>query len=168
MPTDLKAFEAVYREHVGAVFGLCRRLTRDEAAAEDATQEVFLRAWRAFGQFESRAAIGTWLHRIAVNVVIESRRRKSSQLLTFTAEPLPELDGAWTLDTPVEEAELEAAVQALPEGARDVLVLSGIYAYSHEETAAMLGIAVGTCKAQLHRARRLLTERLGMEEFKCA
>jgi RNA polymerase sigma-70 factor (ECF subfamily) len=68
----------------------------------------------------------------------------------------------------VEEAELEAAVQALPEGARDVLVLSGIYAYSHEETAAMLGIAVGTCKAQLHRARRLLTERLGMEEFKCA
>jgi RNA polymerase sigma-70 factor, ECF subfamily len=163
MAASLTTFESIYRAHVATVFGLCRRLTRDPAAAEDATQETFLRAWRAFAQFESRSAVATWLHRIAVNVVMETRRRKSAQLLTFVAEPLPERDGEWVLDTPVEVAELEAAVLALPEGARDVLVLSGIYEYSHEETAAMLGIAIGTCKAQLHRARRLLTNKLSPE-----
>ena len=163
MAASLTAFESIYREHSPTVFGLCHRLTRDPAAAEDATQETFLRAWRAFAQFESRAAVATWLHRIAVNVVMETRRRKSAQMLTFVAEPLPERDGEWVLDTPVEVAELEAAVLALPQGARDVLVLSGIYEYSHEETAAMLGIAVGTCKAQLHRARRLLTNKLSPE-----
>ena len=163
MAAFLTAFESIYREHSPTVFGLCRRLTRDPAAAEDATQETFLRAWRAFAQFESRSAVATWLHRIAVNVVMETRRRKSAQMLIFVAEPLPERDGEWVLDTPVEVAELEAAVLALPQGARDVLVLSGIYEYSHEETAAMLGIAVGTCKAQLHRARRLLTNKLSPE-----
>ena len=163
MAASLTAFESIYREHSPTVFGLCHRLTRDPADAEDATQETFLRAWRAFAQFESRSAVATWLHRIAVNVVMETRRRKSAQMLTFVAEPLPERDGEWVLDTPVEVAELEAAVLALPQGARDVLVLSGIYEYSHEETAAMLGIAVGTCKAQLHRARRLLTNKLSPE-----
>ena len=163
MAASLTAFESLYREHSPAVFGLCRRLTRDPAAAEDATQETFLRAWRALAQFESRSGLATWLHRIAVNVVMETRRRKSAQMLTFVAEPLPERDGEWLLDTPVEVAEIEAAVLSLPDGARDVLVLSGIYEYSHEETAAMLGIAAGTCKAQLHRARRLLTEKLSPE-----
>lgn len=163
MPKSLVAFEALYREQVGAVFGLCRRLTRDTAAAEDATQETFLRAWRAFDDFESRSAVATWLHRIAVNVVIEMRRPKGTQMLTYVSGPLPERDEDWQLDTPVEVAELEAAVLALPDGARDVLVLSGIYDYTHAETAAMLGIAVGTCKAQLHRARRLLQQRLSPE-----
>lgn len=168
MAVTLTAFETMYREQVATVFGLCRRLTRDEAAAEDATQETFLRAWKNFDRFESRSAVATWLHRIAVNVVVEGRRRKSAQLLTFVAEPLPERDGEWALDTPVEVAELEAAVRALPDGARDVLVLSGIYDYSHEETAAMLGVAVGTCKAQLHRARRLLAQKLSSEVSQCA
>jgi RNA polymerase sigma-70 factor (ECF subfamily) len=68
----------------------------------------------------------------------------------------------WSFDTPVEESEIEAAIAKLPEGARDVLVLSGIYGYSHLETAAMLGLAEGTCKAQLHRARKLLAERLNV------
>ncbi len=163
MAASATAFESIYREHCPSVFGLCLRLTRDPAIAEDATQETFLRAWRALARFESRSAVATWLHRIAVNVVMETRRRKSAQMLTFVAEPLPERDGEWLLDTPVEVAELEAAVLALPQGARDVLVLSGIYEYSHQETAAMLGIAVGTCKAQLHRARRLLTDKLSPE-----
>jgi RNA polymerase sigma-70 factor, ECF subfamily len=81
---------------------------------------------------------------------------------------MPEREGDWVLDTPVEVAELEAAVLALPEGAREVLVLSGIYAYSHEETAAMLGIAVGTCKAQLHRARKLIANKLSPGVYACA
>ena len=160
----LAQFETLYREHVASVFGLCKRLCRDVAAAEDATQETFLRAWRAADQFAARAAVGTWLHRIAVNVVLDSRRRKSAQLLSFVGDSSANLDTEWVLDTPVELAELEAAIMELPDGARDVLVLSGIYGHSHEETAALLQIAVGTCKAQLHRARRLLTQRLTLAE----
>ncbi len=163
MAQSLTEFESIYREHSATVFGLCRRLTGEHAAAEDATQETFLQAWRALAKFESRASMATWLHRIAVNVVLATRRRKSAQLLSFVSEPVPERETDWVFETPVEVAELEAAVAALPEGARDVLVLSGIYAYSHEETAAMLGIAVGTCKAQLHRARRLLANKLSAE-----
>lgn len=156
---DSKAFERLYREHSGKVYGLCLRLTRDAALAEDTAQETFLRAWRALDRFESRSRVGTWLHRIAVNVVLE-RRRKRSSTLEILAEPEALVDERFVFDTPVEERELEAAIAALPEGARDVLTLCGIYGYAHGEAAAMLGIAEGTCKAQLHRARALLKERL--------
>jgi RNA polymerase sigma-70 factor, ECF subfamily len=159
---DRRAYERLYRDHVGRVYGLCLRMTRDAQAAEDCTQDTFINAWRALSQFETRSSLSTWLHRIAVNVSL-ARRRKSGRL-----EPLPEEEeGAaptaeWTLETPVEVQEIENAIGALPEGARDVLVLHALYGYSHPEAAQMLGIAEGTCKAQLHRARRLLRERLGV------
>jgi RNA polymerase sigma-70 factor, ECF subfamily len=159
---DANAFERLYREFSGRVYGLCLRMTRDPQAAEDCAQEAFINAWRSLDRFETRSSFGTWLHRIAVNVVLGKRRRPS-----FTAEtPLEseELEATeWSVDTPVEESEIEEAIAGLPEGARDVLVLSGIYGYSHGETAQMLGVAEGTCKAQLHRARKLLKERLDME-----
>lgn len=161
---DVNAFERLYREHCGRVYGLCLRLTRNPASAEDCTQETFINAWRALGRFETRSSMRTWLHRIAVNVVLRSRRR-----LSATAESELDIDaaelahGEWQFDTPVEESEIEAAISGLPDGARDVLVLAGIYGYSHEETSEMLGVAAGTCKAQLHRARRLLRHRLNVE-----
>ena len=159
---DSPAFERLYREYSGRVYGLCLRMTRDAAAAEDCVQEAFINAWRALDRFETRSSFSTWLHRIAVNVVLGKRRRTS-----FMAEKPMETeelnDREWSLDTPVEESEIEAAIAALPDGARDVLVLSGIYGYSHIETAQMLGVAEGTCKAQLHRARKLLKERLSVE-----
>ncbi|HTL19624.1 MAG TPA: RNA polymerase sigma factor [Steroidobacteraceae bacterium] len=158
---DQRAFERLYREHVGRVYGLCLRMTRDPQLAEDCTQETFINAWRALAKFETRSSLSTWLHRIAVNVSL-AKRRKSGPV-----EPLPEEEEAgaveWTLETPVEVQELESAIGALPEGARDALVLHGLYGYSHGEAAQMLGIAEGTCKAQLHRARRLLRERLHVE-----
>lgn len=158
---DQRAFERLYREHVGRVYGLCLRMTRDAQLAEDCTQDTFINAWRALGKFETRSSLSTWLHRIAVNVTL-AKRRKSGPL-----EPLPEEEEGsateWTLETPVEVQELENAIGALPEGARDALVLHALYGYSHGETAEMLGIAEGTCKAQLHRARRLLRERLHIE-----
>jgi RNA polymerase sigma-70 factor (ECF subfamily) len=156
---DSHAFERLYREYSGRVYGLCLRMTRDAAAAEDCTQEAFINAWRALERFETRSAFGTWIHRIAVNVVLGKRRRVSFGAETATeSEELEASD--WCFDTPVEESEIEEAIAKLPEGARDVLVLSGIYGYSHIETAQMLGLAEGTCKAQLHRARKLLAERL--------
>lgn len=158
---DSKAFERLYREHSAKVYGLALRLTRDVALAEDTVQETFLRAWRALDRFESRSRVATWLHRIAVNVVLE-RRRKRSTSLEVVAEPDTLVDETFVFDTPLEERELEDAIAALPEGARDVLTLCGIYGYQHGEAATMLGIAEGTCKAQLHRARALLKDRLNL------
>jgi RNA polymerase sigma-70 factor (ECF subfamily) len=158
---DTRAFERLYREHAGRVYGLCLRITRDAQLAEDCTQETFINAWRALSQFQTRSSLGTWLHRIAVNVSL-GKRRKATPVEEYE-EDAESLEGGWTLETPVEVEELEAAIDALPDGARDALVLHGLYGYSHVEAAQMLGIAEGTCKAQLHRARRLLRERLNME-----
>jgi RNA polymerase sigma-70 factor, ECF subfamily len=159
---DARAFERIYREHSGRVYGLCLRMTRDPQIAEDCTQETFINAWKALARFETRSSLGTWLHRIAVNACLAKRRKGARE------EPLAEDDEAgggtdWTLETPVEVREIEAAIDALPDGARDALVLHALYGYSHDEAAQMLGLAEGTCKAQLHRARRLLRDRLGME-----
>lgn len=159
---DSRAFEGLYREHSGRVYGLCLRLVGDKASAEDFTQETFINAWRALPRFEARSSFKTWLHRIAVNVVMHKRRRRSSREETVEdAEPY--LEGSWQFETPVEMSEIEAAIAKLPEGARDALVLFGIYGYSHEEVAEMLGIAEGTCRAQLHRARKLMRDRLQVE-----
>jgi RNA polymerase sigma-70 factor, ECF subfamily len=165
---DVRAFERLYRDHIGSVYGLCLRMTRDRTAAEDCAQEAFFKAWRALERFETRSSFGTWLHRIAVNVVL-SRRRKAGAQAELPPAPMDEGEGRadppgeWTLDTPVEVQEIETAVAGLPEGARDALVLCGIYGYSHGEASQMLGIAEGTCKAQLHRARALLRARLEPE-----
>jgi RNA polymerase sigma-70 factor (ECF subfamily) len=163
---DARAFERLYRQHAGRVYGLCLRMTRDVANAEDCTQETFIKAWRALAGFETRSSLSTWLHRIAVNVVL-ARRRKVTPVL----EPLEDEESGeqaleesqWVLETPLEVKEIENAIAALPQGARDAVVLHAIYGYTHDEAARMLGIAEGTCKAQLHRARKLLRDRLGVE-----
>jgi RNA polymerase sigma-70 factor, ECF subfamily len=156
-------FEDLYRAHAGQVYGLCLRLTGQPALAEDCTQECFIRAWRALPGFEGRSQVSTWLHRIAVNTVLSQRRRrpgdalKEAGLLDEAAEEVPgAADAVGTLD-------IEAALDRLPQGARDVVVLVGVYGHSHEEAATMLGIAVGTSKAQLHRGRRLLARQLGID-----
>lgn len=161
---DTRAFERLYREHTGRVYGLCLRMTREPQTAEDCTQETFINAWRALARFETRSSFGTWLHRIAVNVALAKRRKAARD------EPIADVEveeeGAepvWTLETPVEVQEIEDAIGTLPEGARDALVLHALYGYSHTEAALMLGVAEGTCKAQLHRARKLLRERLNVE-----
>ena len=155
-------FEALYRAHVGQVYGLCLRLTGQAALAEDCTQECFIAAWRALPRFEGRSQFATWLHRIAVNAVLSQRRRRQGDPLRDAAE----LDGEALQLSNGEEAadtiDVERALRRLPPGARDVLVLVGIYGHTHEEAAAMLAIAIGTSKAQLHRARRLLATQLGI------
>lgn len=157
---DQRAFEQLYRGHVDRVYGLCLRMTSNIATAEDCTQQAFIQAWEALPRFERRSAFGTWLHRIAVNVVLNQRRSgRNEELPPAIRHGDAELV---SFDTPVEVAEIEAAINALPEGARDVLILTGIYGYPHVEAASMLGVAEGTCKAQLHRARQLLRERLGI------
>ena len=161
---DTRAFERLYREHVGRVYGLCLRMTRDPAIAEDCTQETFINAWKALARFETRSSLATWLHRIAVNATLAKRRKASVVMESISTEDEDEaIESEWTLETPLEVNEIEAAIEQLPEGARDVLVLHAIYGYSHLEAAQMLGVAEGTCKAQLHRARSLLRDKLGVE-----
>jgi RNA polymerase sigma-70 factor, ECF subfamily len=161
---DTRAFERLYREHTGRVYGLCLRMTREPHTAEDCTQETFINAWRALARFETRSSFGTWLHRIAVNVALAKRRKAARDEPVTEAEVEEEaVEPNWTLETPMEVQEIEAAIGTLPDGARDALVLHALYGYSHTEAAQMLGVAEGTCKAQLHRARKLLRERLNVE-----
>jgi RNA polymerase sigma-70 factor (ECF subfamily) len=162
---DEAAFESLYREHVGRVYGLCLRMTGQAATAEDLTQDTFVSAWKSLPGYEGRSSFSTWLHRIAVNAVLASRRGPRGRLETsLTNEDGDEMElmaeDAMDEATPID---LERAIGSLPAGARDIVVLHGIYGYRHEEAAGMLGVAVGTCKAQLHRARHLLRARMRME-----
>lgn len=161
---DMRAFEALYRMHCAKVMGLCQRMMRDRHAAEDCVQQTFIKAWQNLGAFEGRSSFSTWLHSIAVHVAMQTLRGRKPWL-EFGAQP----------DAPASEAELrdadasfvldmERVLMTLPPGARCVVVLQAVYGYSHEEVAGMLGIAVGTCKAQLHRARQLLRAQLEQSE----
>jgi RNA polymerase sigma-70 factor (ECF subfamily) len=158
---DLTAFEHLYRRYSPRIFGLCLRLTGSREAAEDCTQEAFIDAWRALFKFEGRSSFSTWLHSIAIRAVLTRRRGLRAKF--EVAEPsagMPERADPGSNAPPLD---LERAIAALPEAARHVLVLVGIYGYSHAEAAAHLKIAEGTCKAQLHRARQLLSQSLDLE-----
>jgi RNA polymerase sigma-70 factor, ECF subfamily len=154
------AFERLYRLHAGRVHGLCMRLTGHRETAEDCVQETFISAWRALPRFEARSAFGTWLHRIAVNTVMARHRGLAQALEVGAGEAGAAFESRVHDDAP--PLDLEAAIGALPPGARQVLVLVGIYGFSHEEAADALKIAVGTSKAQLHRARQILAARLDL------
>ena len=156
---DVRAFEALYARYSPRTYALCLRMTGNEATAQDCLQEAFVKAWTRIDRFEGRARFGTWLHRIAVNEVLDHQRRE----VRHQSDDVDDLEIAAPaqLGARGEDIPLERAIASLPEGARNVLVLAGLHGYTHEETGEMLGIAVGTCKAQLHRARKLLAERLG-------
>ncbi len=160
--SDTAAFEILYRANVDRVYGLCLRMTGNVSEAEDCTQEAFIQAWKQLAKFRGDAAFGTWLHRIAVNAVLGRMRQSRREHDRIRA--VAELN-----DAPVTTADsgdlrdLSDALNRLPEGARHVFVLYAVYGYSHEEAGNMLGIASGTSKAQLHRARRLLAQQLGQD-----
>ena len=159
---DSRAFEKLYRAHVNKVYGLCLRMTGNPSEAEDCTQDAFIQAWNQLSRFRGDSAFGTWLHRVAVNTVLgrmrKSRREQDRIRAVSDVAPRPELMG-----DDGELQDLEQAINELPSGARHVFVLNAVYGYSHSETGDMLGIAEGTSKAQLSRARRLLAQQLKME-----
>jgi RNA polymerase sigma-70 factor, ECF subfamily len=157
--SDTRAFESLYRLHVDRVYGLCLRMTGNASEAEDCAQEAFIQAWRQLDRFRGDSSFGTWLHRIAVNAVLGRMRksRREQDRLRAVAEVA---DAAPAVGDSGGLRDLERAMEKLPSGARHVFVLNAVYGYSHEETGEMLGIASGTSKAQLHRARRLLAQQL--------
>jgi RNA polymerase sigma-70 factor (ECF subfamily) len=162
---DAPAFEKLYRLHVDRVYGLCLRMTGNVSEAEDCTQDAFIQAWNKLTKFRGDSTFSTWLHRIAVNSVL-GRMRKSRR-------ERDRIDAAAELAAPAlvtgddgELRDLAGAIERLPEGARHVFVLQAVYGYSHNEVSKMLGIATGTSKAQLHRARKLLMEELQPQGFR--
>ena len=162
--SDARAFESLYRLHVDKVYGLCLRMTGNVSEAEDCTQEAFILAWDKLAKFRGDSAFSTWLHRIAVNAVLGRIRKSKRERDRIQAVADTQPARVTTGDTG-EMRDLAAAVDRLPEGARHVFVLHGVYGYSHDEAAEMLGIASGTSKAQMHRARRLLAQQLDEQEF---
>jgi RNA polymerase sigma-70 factor (ECF subfamily) len=158
---DARAFEHLYRLFSPRIYGLCLRLTGQREAAEDCTQDSFVAAWRALAGFERRSRFSTWLHRIAVHAVLA--RRRGLRVDYEVPEPVAGLPDRADPGGAAPPLDLERAIAGLPDGARHVLVLVGIYGFSHAEAAHALGLAEGTCKAQLHRARGLLSAALGLE-----
>ena len=158
---DQAAFRDLYYQLAGRVYALCLRLTGDAGAAEERTQDVFVRAWDKLRSFRGESLFSSWLHRLAVNVVMNERRTtfRREQRVTPVADPevLERGKGEPSVGLSID---LERAIAALPEGAREVFVLYDIEGYSHGEIAELTGIAEGTSKAQLFRARHLLREKL--------
>jgi RNA polymerase sigma-70 factor, ECF subfamily len=158
---DTRAFEQVYRRMVGRVYALCLRMTADPRRAEELTQDVFVRAWERLDSFRGESRFSTWLHRLAVNVVIQERRTEGRR--GGREQPMgdPELLVAEARRAmPGTRIDLERAIAGLPAGAREMLVLRDIEGYRYQEMADLRGVALGTVKAQIHRARKLLREAL--------
>lgn len=156
---DSRAFERLYRAHVNRVHSLVRRMVPD-ADAEELTQDVFVRAWQKLESFRGESAFGTWLHRLAVNLMLEhraglgrDRKRWSSDEAAITDQPARRV----TVD---EGLDMDDAVRQLPDGMRQIFVLYDVEGYQHDEIGKMLGISSGTSKSQLHRARMALRQLL--------
>lgn len=152
---DARAFARLYEEHKGRVFALARRMAGHEHAAE-LTQDVFVRAWSKLGTFRGDAKFSTWLHRLAVNLILSRRASWATERARF-------LDGDDTLEGLAARPsgrelglDFEKAIDLLPDGARTVFVLHDVEGWKHDEIARTMGVTSGTTKAQLHRARMLL------------
>ena len=158
---DRLAFEQLYRSHCDRIYALCWRMCGgDRALAEDMVQEAFVRAWNKLHLFKGDSKFGTWLHRLTVNVVLSDRRIRVKRLRReqeFDDDLERVLVGERNVFAGLRK-DLEAAISGLPERARTVLVLYDIEGYQHNEIAALTGMAVGSSKAQLHRARKLVRD----------
>ena len=157
---DRDAFARLYKSHVNRIYALCLRMTAEAETAETLTQDAFVRAWQKLDKFEGRSRFGTWLHRLTINVILDHRRIKA---LRDSREQLgdPEDFGGIRSTSPTDSGgriDLERAISQLPAGARTIFVMHDVEGFLHREIAESMGLAVGTVKAQLHRARKLLRE----------
>ena len=158
---DADAFESLYRGHVRRVYAVCLRMTASVTQAEELTQKTFITLWEKIRLFRGESAFSSWLHRVAVNTVladIRAEQRRTRRV--FATEEPADFETPARAPTPGTRLDLEAAVAALPPQARMVFVLHDVEGWQHHEIAGQLGVATGTSKAQLHRARKLLQEAL--------
>ena len=165
---DAEAFEVLYNLHKRRVYSLCLRMTTNTAEAEDLTQEAFLQLFRKIGTFRGESAFSTWLHRMAVNVVLMRLRKKGLQLVpieetveTEEEAPKKELGGQDPiLAGSIDRLQMQKAVDSLPPGYRTIFVLHDVEGYEHNEIAEIVGCSIGYSKSQLHKARMKLRDLL--------
>ncbi len=165
---DAEAFEVLYNLHKRRVYSLCLRMTANAAEAEDLTQEAFMQLFRKIATFRGESAFSTWLHRMAVNVVLMQLRKKGLPVVPLeddieTEEEAPKKDfGAQdlTLEGSIDRLRLQSAIGKLPPGYRTIFVLHDVEGYEHNEIAEMVGCSIGNSKSQLHKARMKLRELL--------
>jgi RNA polymerase sigma-70 factor (ECF subfamily) len=156
---DTQAFERLYRLHVTRIHGLVRRMVGGDGEPDELVQDAFVRAWERLSTFRGEAAFGTWLHRLAVNVVLNWQKGEGRSRRRIDDAADPDREPGRRV-RPEHGLDLEAAVRRLPPGARQVFVLHDVEGYRHEEIGQLLGVTSGTSKAQLHRARMLLRDYL--------
>jgi RNA polymerase sigma-70 factor, ECF subfamily len=165
---DAEAFQTLYDLHRRRVYSLCLRMTTNTAEAEDLTQEAFLQLFRKIATFRGESAFSTWLHRMAVNVVLMHLRKKGLQLVpleetTENEDEAPKKDfGAHdpALAGSIDRIRLQNAIESLPTGYRTIFVLHDVEGYEHNEIAEIVGCSIGNSKSQLHKARMKLRELL--------
>lgn len=158
---DVAAFEDLYQASVGRVYGLCLRMCGNRSLAEELTQEAFVRAWQKLPSFRGESAFSTWMHRLTVNVVLGHQRSAGRRQARETAAGEEWYsDGSTSRERLGVAMDLERAISRLPERARTVFVLHDVEGYKHSEISQVAGMAVGTSKAQLSRARHLLRKAL--------
>lgn len=154
---DARAFEGVYRRVSPRIYALCLRMTADAEEAAERVQDVFVRAWERLDSFRGDSRFTTWLHRLAVNLVLQERRAKGRRRAREVAEPDLERFGRSAVQAmPGTRIDLERAIAALPPRAREALVLRDVQGYRYEEIANLTGVSLGTVKAQIHRARGMV------------
>ncbi|MGH7564482.1 MAG: RNA polymerase sigma factor [Gemmatimonadota bacterium] len=157
---DAGAFDRLYRDNAERVYAVCLRMSGDPERAERLTQDTFVHAWRGLPSYRGEARFSTWLHRIAVNVVLEDHRSTARWRSRHEAvSPVAAYPPVAREDTDA-RLDLERAIAGLPAGARTMVVLHDIEGYRYEEIAELTGVALGTVKSQIHRGRRLLRESL--------
>jgi RNA polymerase sigma-70 factor (ECF subfamily) len=163
---DPAAFEAIYRAHAGSLYSVACRMLGNAADAEDLLQEIFLAAHRKLESFRGESALGTWLYRLATNLCLDHLRSRAARTgqLTQTIDDEPALADAGSrrlADQTVARMDIERALVQLPEGCRAAFVLHDVQGLEHREVAEVLGIAEGTSKSQVHKARLKLRAILG-------
>ena len=166
---DAEAFEFLYHLHKRRVYSLCLRMTGNTASAEDLTQEAFLQLFRKIGTFRGESAFSTWLHRMAVNVVLMQLRKKNLPVVPIDETIEGEEEGTIRkelggpderLAGSIDRLQLQRAVDELPPGYRTIFVLHDVEGYEHNEIASMVGCSIGNSKSQLHKARIKLRDLL--------
>lgn len=156
---DLGAFEEIYRRHAGRLYSLACRMTGNPSDGEDLLQDIFVQVHRKLTTFKGESALATWLYRLAMNVCLDHLRSRGvrmdqvSDSIDADGDPTPPADRGMEAALVVNRIDLERAIARLPEGSRAAFLLHDVEGFEHQEVAAILGIAEGTSKSQVHKAR---------------
>jgi RNA polymerase sigma-70 factor (ECF subfamily) len=151
----MEAFEQMYREHAPRIYSLACRMAGSPEDGEDLLQEIFLQAYRKLDSFKGESALGTWLYRLALNHCLDyvrSRRAKMNKL-TETLDAETSVQPVARRQTPIARIDLDRAIERLPDGCREAFVLHDVEGFDHKEVGTLLGIAEGTSKSQVFKAR---------------